>query len=459
VEVSPAGGASPCRFCGAHAEVGVRDESLDQVLRPQRRPISEEERASRLRQQAGKPLIPPGNIMHLFEGGALAPWRLAEAVTVWQNARRESQATGQPDAGQTVYFLAIALSSAYGEQKDTSRQRAVLESSLEALRLPRHRQALRCVLSRLACRSGDVAAAEAWLAPCDPASDDIEMDTPYRFSRAVLATAKSDWPGVLAALGRGPIDVPILGALDTVCVAFRANAVERTGDVQGAAALLTAYMSGGAADAQRLEKAFEYWAPFNLCTQSRAPAQVVVRQEKASTAVARSGGGVGLIFAVVGGLMAVVGAGLLIAGLVMGGSSPAPAPAGKHGKNVQQNVQQQVVHSAESSGMTMGGGILLLMGLIFGGVGIPIYRAGAKAKRLALTGERAQAKVQSASTTGLKINNVPQFSFTLLVQRPGGSPPYQATVKALGAYQIQPGMTVSVLVDPQDPSSVILDMG
>jgi hypothetical protein len=119
----------------------------------------------------------------------------------------------------------------------------------------------------------------------------------------------------------------------------------------------------------------------------------------------------------------------------------------------------QAMNSAASSGETMAGGILLLMGLIFGGVGIPIYRSGAKAKRLALTGERAQAKVLSVGTTGLKINDVPQFKFTLLVQRPGGSPPYQTTAKALGAYQVQAGMTLSVLVDPQDPSSVILDMG
>jgi hypothetical protein len=460
VEVSPAGGASPCRFCGAHAEVGVRDDSLDQVLRPQRQPISEEERASRLRMQAGKPLIPPGNILHLFEGGALAPWRLTEAVSVWQNARRESQASGQPDAGETVYFLAQALSSVYGDQKDTARQRAVLESSLEALRLPRHRQALRCMLARLACRSGEAAAAEHWLAPCDPASDDIEMDSPYRFSRAVIATAKSDWQGVLGQLGRGPNDVPILGAMEPVCAAFRANAVERLGDVPGAAALLTGYMSQSPEHAKRLEQVLEYWAPMGLCAQCRAPAQMVRRQEQANVAAATTGGGIGPIFAVLGVLMALAGAGMLVAGLVIGSSSAAPAPApGRHGKNVQQNVQQQVVHTAESSGLTMGGGILLLMGVIFGGVGVPIWMAAKKARRLALTGERAKAQVQSAGTTGLSINNVPQYAFTLLVQRPGASPPYQATVKALGASHIQPGMTVSVLVDPQDPKSVILELG
>jgi hypothetical protein len=452
VEVSPAGGVSPCRFCGAHAEVAVRDDSLDQVLRPQRQPISEQERLARLRQQDGKPLIPPGNIAHLFDGGALAPWRLNEAIGVWQQTRKESQATGNAEAGQTVYFLAQALSSAYGEQKDTGRQRAVLESSLEALRLPRHRQALRCILSRLACRSGDAAAAEQWLAPCDAASDDIEMDTPYRFSRAVIATSRSDWQGVLQVLGRGPDEVPILGAMDSVCTAFRANAVERLGDVAGASALLTQFMSRGRQHAQLLEKTLEYWASMNLCAQSRAPAQMERRQVQAKVAARTTGGGIGPIFTILGGLMTLAGAGMLIAGLVIGSSSP--APSGHHGKGAPPPVLQ----SAESSGLKMAGGIVLLMGLIFGGVGLPIWKAAKKAQRLALTGERAQARVQSVTPTGLSINEVPQYAISLLVQRTGAAPPYEATVKALGM-RVAPGMTVPVLVDPQDPKSVILELG
>ena len=54
---------------------------------------------------------------------------------------------------------------------------------------------------------------------------------------------------------------------------------------------------------------------------------------------------------------------------------------------------------------------------------------------------------------------MPQIAFRLLVQRPGGAPPYQATAKALGAIHLVPGMTVPVLVDPQDPSAVLLELG
>jgi hypothetical protein len=449
VEVSAATGASPCRYCGAHSEMGVRDESLDEVLRVPRQPVPEIERLSRLRRQAGKPLIPPANVIHLFEGGGIAAWRITEAVSVWQGARREALTTGHPDACETVYFLAMALSSQFGEQSDVGRQRAVLESSLEALRLPRHRQALRCMLSRLACRAGDQAAAEQWLAPCDAASDDLEMDSPYRFSRALISTTRGDWPGVVAVLGRGANEVPILQATEPVCVALRANGVERMGDVAGAAALLTEYMARSSVHVTRLTQALDYWAPFGLCTQSRAPAQMVRQETEAKVAVASTGGGVGLVFAIVGIAMTVIGIGLLGAGLIVG--TPVPSAPGRHGHT-------SMTSSGPNMGLMMPGGILLLMGLIFSGVGLPIYFSGARARRLALTGERATAQILDVRSTGLQINNVPQYAVTLLVQR-AGAPAYQATTKVLGGVGARAGATVGVRVDPAKPSDVLIERG
>ena len=452
VEVSPAGGVAPCRFCGAQAQIAQRDESLDQVLRPQRQPLPEGERLARLRQQAGKPLIPPGNIQHLFTGGEIPAWKLNEALGVWQAARVESQATGRPDAGEAVYFLAMALSGMFGDQKDAPRQRAVLESSLEALRLPRHRQALRCMLSRLASRSGDPQAAEHWLGPCDPASDDIEMDTPYRYSRAVIATARQDWQGVVQVLGRSTNDVPMLQAVETTCVAFRANALEKLGDVQGATAVLSQHMSGRADRTALLEKTFLYWEPFALCSASRGTALAVRTEQKAATASRRSGGSVGTIFAVLGVVMGLVGAGLLIASLV--GSMATP----RHSSSKGSHAAPAPTPSAASLALNIPGGTLLLMGLIFSAVGIPLHRSAARAKRLALTGEKATAQVMGIQPTGVAINNVPQYAITLLVQRAGGAPPYQARVKMLGM-SVRAESTVNVLLDPKDPAQLIIDQG
>jgi hypothetical protein len=460
LEVAAMGGTIPCRFCGAQAQVAVRDDSLDQVLRPARQQLSEGERLSRLRAQASKPLVPPASIRHLFDQGAIPAWKLNEAITMWQSARQASQASGQLDAAEVVYFLAMALSSLFGEQKDTVRQRALLESSLEALRLPRHRQALRCMLARLACHSGEAASAEKWLAPCDPASDDLEMDTGYRFSLAVVATARGDFARVLEVLGRSSTEIPILEALNSTCVAFRANALERTGDVAGAAAALHEHMTNRPDHTALIEKTLAYWGIFQLCPASRGSAQAEVRQEKATAAAARTGGGVGGVFAVLGVLMAVVGAGLLIAGLLTGGHPgvhASPPPPHAKGAHVAPPPPPQPSASAGAhQAMTMAGGILLFMGLIFGGVGIPLQRSAAKARRIALTGTKARAQVKSATPTGMAINDVPQYAIVLSIQPADGAPPYDATVKVLGQ-QVIPGMAVGVLIDPTDPKSVILD--
>jgi len=317
------------------------------------------------------------------------------------------------------------------------------------------------MLSRLACHSGDPAAAEQWLAPCDPASDDIEVDSPYRFSRAVLATAHQDWNGVVAVLGRTVNDVPILGAMDSTCLVFRANAIEKLGDVQAATAMLSQHTTNRPDHATRLDKTFEYWAPFGLCAASRAPAQAVRQEQKARTAGASGGGSVGTVFAVLGSIMGVVGVGLLITALVVSRGSSSGAPVAAHhakGMHAPPQPAPSVNTTAVVMPFAMPGGILTLMGIIFSAVGFPLQRAAAKARRIALTGERAQAQVQGSQPTGLAINNVPQYALTLLVQRAGGAPPYVATVKVLGARAVA-GMTVPVMIDPQDPSSVILDQG
>ncbi len=453
VEVTSAGGGvATCRFCGAQAQVQVRDDSLDQVLRPQRQPLQENERLVRLRQQTGKPLLPPGNVSHLFDAGAIPPWRLNEALGVFQAARNDSLAAGRPDAGEAVYFLAMALASLFGEQKDPSRQRAVLESALEALRLPRHRQALRCMLARLAAHSGDAAAAAQWLAPCDPASDDLEMDSPYRYTRAAIATMRGDFAEVLQVLGRSPNDIPLLQAAESACVAFRANAVEKLGDVQGASDLLAAHMSNRPDRTALLEKAFDYWAPLELCGASRGAAQAARRQQKAATASSQWGGGTGTVFATLGAAMLLAGAGLLIAALVTAMASPTHRGKGAHAAVVQ--VPQQGGWTA----LAAPGGMLFLMGALFVGIGIPVRRAAARARRIALTGEKATARVIGLRPTGMEINRVPQFAVTLMVQRAGGTPPYQATLKTLGM-TVRPEASVNVLLDPRDPLQVILDEG
>jgi Protein of unknown function (DUF3592) len=83
----------------------------------------------------------------------------------------------------------------------------------------------------------------------------------------------------------------------------------------------------------------------------------------------------------------------------------------------------------------------------------------AAAAQLATTGETAEAQVVASRDTGTQINLQPMLEIDLLVMREG-QPPYPATVRQIVANAqlglIAPGATVSVRVDPANPSTVLL---
>ena len=248
-EASVAGGSFACRFCNAQNQLAVRDEAL---VAPARQPIHEGERVNRLRMQDGKPLLPPPSIQHLFEGGGVPEWKINEVVAIWNSTRHELRSgPGNYDAAERLVFITMVLSQHFQLKGDKLRQRSLLEGCLDAVSLPRHKQIMRGFLSRAAVRTGDVQAAESWLQPCDPLSDDIQMDSAYRFSRAFIDTARGNFPRVLEVLGPGPQDVPIEDASDDVCTVFRANAWEKLGRPDQAVALLRERLVSGGSSGRR----------------------------------------------------------------------------------------------------------------------------------------------------------------------------------------------------------------
>jgi hypothetical protein len=81
------------------------------------------------------------------------------------------------------------------------------------------------------------------------------------------------------------------------------------------------------------------------------------------------------------------------------------------------------------------------------------------AMQLTTTGETAAAQVVGSRDTGTQINMQPMLEIDLLVMR-DGQPPYPVTVRQVVAQAhlglIAPGATVSVQVDPANPSTVLL---
>lgn len=464
LEASVQGGTFPCNYCGATNQVAARIERPAFAVDPAA-PVDERERIRRLRVQDGKPFQPPASLEGLLAADGTVPaWKVQEAVSIWQSARREVGETSSFEAAERLLFLTMVLANHFAEGQDLVRQRAMFESALEVFFLPRHQQTMRGYLARCAARAGELDAAEQWLAPCDPRSDDLQSDSAYRFSRAFIDTARGDFDAVLRVLGHGNEDVPLMQEMDATAAMFRANAWEKKGDMDRAVGLLRGAMAEGVGSRRAMERTVGRYADWQLCGGSFPRASGL--QRKASVQEARNSPTalVAWILIAVGGLLALIMVGLLIgavvclvlalisilAPLAAGGGEGAWA-AGGTGAFAFGTTAFSLAIPAVS--MLPFAGILLWIG----------KRLLTNAKRTAELRERgvdAYGEVLDISTTGMSVNDVPQYRIKLRVTL-GGKDPVEASVdKLMGpvdAARFQPGTVVPVLVDPEDPTRVDLD--
>ncbi|MBI4951838.1 MAG: hypothetical protein HY908_07370 [Myxococcales bacterium] len=440
LDAPPAGGDATCPYCHTRQQLRQRDESRERAAA--RQVMGEPERFERLRSQDGKPLIPPQSLMPYLAGGALAPAYAPQALAEWQQARLELASGAPYPTEERFYFLTLLVSQHFMEQQDELRQRGMLETALELVTAPRHKQVLRCMLARSAARAGDLEAAEEWLEPCNPWSDDLHMDTAYRFARGYLATVRQDWQGVLQALGSRIGDVPIADSQDHVCALVRANALERMGRGQEAVGQLRQMMTSPDAVAafDRMRAAH---ATLDLCPQSYAEARAML----APALVRRptpgaTGCGVyvflvlGVVFLVVAGLALAVRQGWLsVSGIPVLGLMPGMA-------------------------LEILAGVLGFNGLIFTTLAVVFMITGARKRRLRETGLPGRAQLLSVEGTGVLVNGQPMLAFELVVTVAGQAPypiRHREVIPALALSRLAPGSSVAVKVDPKDPSRLMID--
>ena len=369
------------------------------------------------------------------------------------------------EAAERLLFLTMVLANHFAAEQDLVRQRAMFESALEVFVLPRHQQIMRGYLARCATRAGELDAAEQWLAPCDPRSDDLQSDSAYRFSRAFLDTARGDFDGVLQALGWNDGDVPLVDEMDATAALFRANAWEQRGDMERAVGLLRTAMGEGAGARRAMEGTVERYQDWRLCERSFPLA--AVGQRRASVAAARSG--MGSIVAWI--LIAVaVSLGLTALGLVAGGlvclviavvSLIAPLVAG--GGEEAWIAGGTVAFSMFITGISLilPGVCMLPFVLLPGWIGRKLLANARKAAELQARGVEAYAEIKNIQPTGMTVNDVPQYRIELRVMPEGGEPVKAFVERLMGpvdAARLQPGTTVPVLVDPEDPTQVIIEV-
>ena len=266
LEVPPAGGSAACSYCRAVSQVRRRDESADGAGAAA--PVDEAQRFERLRAHAQHPTVLPDSLKHLVAGSKIAADRVPDAMADWQRTRTEMAAGAQFPVAERLFHLTVLLSDHFARAGDSLRVRALLETALELLTAPRHRQVLRGSLAKHAARAGDLAGADAWFAGCSPVSDDIHVDTAWRASKAYVSTLRGDWPGVTHALGSRTGDVPLADGEAEGCALLRANALERSGQLPEAVEQLLKAMRQSSRGPAAFQQYLGMHEPLELCPQS-----------------------------------------------------------------------------------------------------------------------------------------------------------------------------------------------
>lgn len=267
IRLAAGGGHVHCTYCHAPLAVAARDDAS-----LQRGPslLSEAERYQGLWAQAtsfGGKILPP-EMRAVLAGAALTAERVGAALGVWRTYCDRAKA-GDAVAGEHAVLMTGALSSYFAVvAKDPQRQRALFESTLEALRDPSQKQVIRCSLARSSARAGDMQSAQAWFAACDPRAADLQADTAYRVTYAYLATMHGDLRSVLAALGPAPGTVPVALPSRLQVGVIRANAIERSGDIATAVAQLVAEARALPGGREAIPEIADASAHLQLCPQS-----------------------------------------------------------------------------------------------------------------------------------------------------------------------------------------------
>lgn len=457
LEANIAGGSTTCRFCNTVNQLTRRnDQALFQPMAHARLP--EPERLRLLRAQDGRLLLPPESLKSLFPNGQLPSWKVPEAMAVWQAVRQELEQTGAADFGgaERLLFLTVILGNHFAAQNDALRQRAMFESALEAFSVPRHQQIMRGYLCRSAVRTGDLAAAEEWLAPCDPYSQDLEMDSAYRASRAFIDTAKGDYNAVLRVLGGQKDEVPILDALDPLCTVLRANAWERLGNLEAALAALHA----GMADRATMENVVKANPSLQLCEQSFATALRRYDVVAGHVAAKVHGEGIGQALFVIG-LVVTIPA---LASMLIAVPLFFLFDIGSGTIDIDRSIFSGMpsgfsdIFSGMLSGMLfMFGFSAALTGLPFLCIGYFMKKGAQRAGKIRTHGVLGTARVMSSAPTGLTGNSGPHMRYELLVTL-SSSPPYTVFLNTPGPNaKLVQGAEVRVRVDPQNPSEAVLE--
>jgi hypothetical protein len=383
-------------------------------------------RFERLRAQDGQPLLPPPNLRHLAAGGGLDPAKVMEARQQWDAARGQMQAGPSYPVEERLFWTTFLLARHYAEHDARREAMQIIEATLPLLHDPRHRQITLGLGARNAAVLHDFATADRYLAQLDPRSDDLQVDTNYRFTTAYVALTRNDHRTALHVLGMEIDDVPISDAYDTVCGVLRAHAHEAAGQHELACTQLMKL----AASPDRLARVQDIARSnksLQLVPHSLPVVAERVRQLFQNVVVTRSGINLKGIF-----ILPILGIAAAAGGEALASAVGPPLGEWLPGLLIGAFVVFSTVFALR----------LVLRG--------PMQR-----KRLAQSGVPGTAQLLVVEQTGTRVNDQPMVRLRMLVELPNRAPYtvlHNEVVPLIRLSQLVPGSTVGVRVDANDPA-------
>jgi len=393
--------------------------------------MSEAMRFEKLRAQDGKPLVPPPAMHGLLGPGGLDPAKAPQAQQQWQAAATELQTVYSFPAEERLYWCYFLLAALYAQQGKRHEARQLGQQTLPLLREARHQQIVLGSIARHSALLHDAAGAQQAQQQLLPQSEDLLIDTNYRFTAAYLAALRGDDHTVLQMLGYNTTDIPIADAWDKICAMLRANAHERQDRGEMAQQQLMSFGATAKGLAELSEMA-QVNHELKLLPRTLPAMQQLAQQMNANVVKTNSGISIGSFF-----ILPIVGVALFGVGIPFLGGA---------GENTQMI-------------FTIGGTIGFIA-LSFFFVGRLILKPKMLRKKLAHSGADGSGKILAIERTGTRVNNQPMFRFRMLITVPTFKQPYMAIhheIMAPGAVQgLPPGTEVPVKVDPKDPRQMII---
>jgi hypothetical protein len=182
-EMAPTGGHHTCTYCRATHELSPRDERPETFagsgVLPAKPAATEAERFALLREQMSDmhPYnFPPTHLLGLAKQATNVA-RLAEVDSLFRAAEAKVLGGGGFDAEIELFWTTGILRTMYMTKTEFRHARAVDESALETLTDPVLRTVQRTALANRACDAGNLADAEAWLAPVPRESEVLVVHT------------------------------------------------------------------------------------------------------------------------------------------------------------------------------------------------------------------------------------------------------------------------------------------